>query len=224
MNFRPIQPPKPGDSTLERRLRMVDEQIRSRKVRDPRLLAVLENLPREIFVSEDLRALAYDDGPLDIGYAQTISQPYIVATTTESLAIESTDRVLEIGTGSGYQTAVLARLAAEVFSLERLPSLCASAGRRLHELGIENAMLECRDGWEGWPEHAPFDKIIVTAAPEMIPPLLIAQLKEQGRLVIPVGSGQGIQRLVVGVKRNGILETSDTILVRFVPFVHREDE
>ncbi|MFA6599402.1 MAG: protein-L-isoaspartate(D-aspartate) O-methyltransferase [Candidatus Omnitrophota bacterium] len=224
MNFRPIQPPKPGDSTLERRLRMVDEQIRSRKVRDPRLLAVLENLPREIFVSEDLRALAYDDGPLDIGYAQTISQPYIVATMTESLAIESTDRVLEIGTGSGYQTAVLARLAAEVFSLERLPSLCASAGRRLHELGIENAMLECRDGWEGWPEHAPFDKIIVTAAPEMIPPLLIAQLKEQGRLVIPVGSGQGIQRLVVGVKRNGILETSDTILVRFVPFVHREAE
>lgn len=203
---------------------MVDEQIRSRKVRDPRLLAVLENLPREIFVSEDLRALAYDDGPLDIGYAQTISQPYIVATMTESLAIESTDRVLEIGTGSGYQTAVLARLAAEVFSLERLPSLCASAGRRLHELGIENAMLECRDGWEGWPEHAPFDKIIVTAAPEMIPPLLIAQLKEQGRLVIPVGSGQGIQRLVVGVKRNGILETSDTILVRFVPFVHREAE
>jgi protein-L-isoaspartate(D-aspartate) O-methyltransferase len=200
------------------RERMVTEQIERRGVRDARVLAAMRKVPRHSFISEELRDLAYDDEPLSIGYAQTISQPYIVAYMTEILKLRKDDRVLEIGTGSGYQTAILAELASEVFTVELVKPLAGIAEKRLQELGYANIRFRIGNGWNGWSEEAPFDKVIVTAAPEEIPQPLIDQLKERGRLVIPVGLGT--QELIEGEKRHGILEKDRKIAVRFVPLVN----
>ena len=170
-----------------RRLDMVERQIRQRGVTDPRVLDALRKVPRERFVPADLVSRAYDDNPLPIGEGQTISQPYIVAHMTEALGVSRAHRVLEIGTGSGYQAAVLAEIAREVYTVEIVPELAQRATGVLRALGYTNAHVREGDGYAGWPEHAPFDRILVTAAPDDIPRPLIDQLAPGGRLVIPVG-------------------------------------
>ncbi len=200
------------------RERMVRDQIEHRGVSDPRVLEALRNIPRDRFVPEDLRGDAYADGPLPIGYDQTISQPYIVALMTEMLRIAPGDRVLEIGTGSGYQTAVLAELAEEVFTVELVAALAESARERLERFGYGNIRYRVGNGWKGWPEKAPFNKVIVTAAASEIPGALVEQLREGGRLVVPVGCEH--QELMEGEKRHGILEKTRKIAVRFVPLVN----
>jgi protein-L-isoaspartate(D-aspartate) O-methyltransferase len=202
------------------RAQMIDHQLRARGIKDPSVLLTMSALPRERFVPAGKCDLAYEDGPLDIGDAQTISQPYIVAYMTELLELRQTDNVLEIGTGSGYQTAVLAGLCHHVYTVEKISSFTESAKSRLSGLPYRNISFLCDDGWLGWPKFAPYQKIIVTAASAEIPPRLIEQLSEGGRMVLPVGAADEIQRLVVGVKKNGLLETSDSISVRFVPLVH----
>jgi protein-L-isoaspartate(D-aspartate) O-methyltransferase len=173
------------------RKQMVDGQIESRGISDARVLAAMRKVPREEFVPPDLRPLAYQDHPLPIGEGQTISQPYIVALMTELAAVRSGSRVLEVGTGSGYQAAVLAEAGAEVWSIEILDSLARSASERLRRLGYKSVHVRQGDGYRGWPEHAPFDAIVVTAAPPEIPPPLKEQLAIGGRLVIPVGARFG---------------------------------
>lgn len=202
---------------MDPRVRMVAEQIRARGVRDERVLDALLRVPRETFVPERLRADAHADHPVTIGYGQTISQPYIVAYMTEALRIEPGDRILEIGTGCGYQTAVLAELAAEVFSVEVIPDLAEQARRSLDALGYTNIHIRTGDGYEGWPEHAPYDGILGAAAADAIPPALIEQLAEDAILVMPVGSFH--QDLRVIQKRKGRIEVLATLPVRFVPMV-----
>lgn len=175
------------DRYRKQRLRMVDAQIRSRGIRDARVLGAMETIPRHLFVEEALRDQAYNDNPLPIGERQTISQPYIVALMTEALALQEMDKVLEIGTGSGYQTAVLAQLADRVCSIERIASLAGAARRMLDYLNAYNVAIRVGDGTFGWKEESPFDAILVTAGAPKIPSLLIEQLKAGGRLVIPVG-------------------------------------
>jgi protein-L-isoaspartate(D-aspartate) O-methyltransferase len=179
----------------EARDRMVATQIAARGVRDARVLAVLREVPRHLFVPPDVRAAAYEDRPLPIGEGQTISQPYMVAAMTEALQAAGTDRVLEIGTGSGYQTAILARLARSVVTIERHPSLARHAERVLASVGISNVQIVLGDGSCGYPAGAPYERILVTAGAPAIPESLIDQLADSGRLVIPVGS-EGYQRLV----------------------------
>jgi protein-L-isoaspartate(D-aspartate) O-methyltransferase len=203
------------DPTVERRHRMVDGQIRARGVTDPRVLDAMARVPRHQFVPDAVRAQAYDDYPLPIGEQQTISQPYIVALMTSLLELEGNEKVLEIGTGSGYQAAVLAELAREVYTIEILEPLSAKAQKALGGLGYQNIRFRVGDGWSGWPEAAPFDDIIVTAAPEKIPQPLLDQLKVGGRLVIPVGSF--FQDLLVLTKTATGLEKRNVIPVRFVP-------
>lgn len=197
---------------------MVKTQIEGRGVSDPRVLHAMRSVPRHEFVPESLRGEAYRDAPLPIGYDQTISQPYVVAYMTEVLKLEDGDRVLEIGTGSGYQAAILARIAREVYSVEIIEPLYQGAKETLQRLGFDNVRVRQGDGWKGWPEEAPFDKIIVTAAPEEIPEALVSQLREGGIMVIPVGP-HGYQNLILGVKKNGNLEKTQTMGVRFVPLV-----
>jgi protein-L-isoaspartate(D-aspartate) O-methyltransferase len=203
------------------RERMVEQQIRRRGVRNPRVLAAMGRVPRERFVPGNLRRCAYGDHPLAIGEGQTISQPYMVALMTELLDPCDTDRVLEVGTGSGYQTAILAELAAEVFTVERIPRLAEEARRRLEALGVENVRFRCGDGTAGWPEEAPFDRIIVTAAaPRLVEPLL-DQLAPGGRLVIPVG-GRYFQTLqLVEKDRDGTVRTRDEGGCVFVKLIGR---
>ncbi len=203
------------DPTVERRHRMVAGQIRARGVTDPRVLDAMARVPRHLFVPDAVRAQAYDDYPLPIGEQQTISQPYIVALMTSLLELDGDERVLEIGTGSGYQAAVLAELAREVYTIEILEPLSAQAQKALAGLGYQNIRFRVGDGWSGWPEAAPFDDIIVTAAPEKIPQPLLDQLKVGGRLVIPVGSF--FQDLLVLTKTATGLEKRNVIPVRFVP-------
>jgi protein-L-isoaspartate(D-aspartate) O-methyltransferase len=198
---------------------MVAAQIEARGVRDPRVLAALRRVPRERFVPDDQRAGAYEDRPMPIGYGQTISQPYIVGYMTEALAIEPSHRVLEIGTGCGYQTAVLAELAEEVYSIELLPVLAERARRTLDGLGYTNVHVRAGDGYAGWPEHAPFDRILAAAAPPEVPPALLEQLAEGGILVIPVGVND--QELRVLQKHADRLELLSTLAVRFVPMVRQ---
>jgi protein-L-isoaspartate(D-aspartate) O-methyltransferase len=205
-----------GPDWAAQRLRMVGEQIRARGVTDPATLRAMETVPRHEFVPEESRALAYRDHPLPIGYEQTISQPYIVAYMTEALRVKRGDKVLEIGTGSGYQAAVLAAVGAEVFSIEIVEPLGTRAAALLERLGCRVEVL-VGDGTRGWPEAAPFDGIIVTAAPPSIPQPLAEQLKEGGRMVVPVG--RGAQDLQVLVKSGGKLVIEDTLPVRFVPMV-----
>jgi len=198
------------------RQRMVQEQLMSRGVRDERVLAAMNKVPREEFVPQDSRAASYTDQPLPIGYGQTISQPYIVAFMTEQLRPKPSDRVLEVGTGSGYQAAILAELVAEVYSVEIVEPLAKNAEATLQRLGCKNVHVKIGDGYKGWPETAPFDAIIVTCAPDKVPQPLIDQLKDGGRMVIPVGD-RFAQELYLLEKKNGQLKQSATLPVRFVP-------
>ena len=197
---------------------MVEEQIRSRGVKDPRVLGALRDVPRERFVPSYQVERAYEDRALSIGHGQTISQPYIVAYMSEVLDVQADHRVLEIGTGSGYQAAILARLAREVYTVEIVPELAASASATLKDLGVTNVHVRAGDGYAGWPEHAPFDRIMVTAAPEQIPPPLIEQLGIRGRLVIPVGAQRDAQWITVVEKTAQEIVQRRTIPVYFVPF------
>jgi protein-L-isoaspartate(D-aspartate) O-methyltransferase len=204
----------------EARERMVREQIAGRGVTDRRVLAAMRKIPREHFVSAEARDRAYEDRPLSIGHGQTISQPYIVARMAELAHLHGDERVLEIGAGCGYQTAVLAELTSEVRGVEIIPELAARAQKKLRELGIHNAWVECFDGTHGWPEHAPYDAILVAAGAPRVPVLLLTQLAEGGRLVIPVGPRDG-QRLVTVIRHGDEFETEYDIPVRFVDLTGR---
>ncbi len=185
---------------------------------DPRVLAAMGQVPRHEFVAENLRDRAYENRPLPIGHGQTISQPYIVAVMTDLLRVQSDDRVLEVGTGSGYQAAVLAELASHMYSIEIIKPLATQAEKRLQRLGYTNVTIRHGDGYYGWEEQAPFDAIVVTAAAGHVPPPLIAQLKPGGRMVIPVGSRFLVQELLMVVKDNdGSVSTRQLLPVRFVP-------
>jgi len=199
----------------QQRTAMVVQQLRSRDITDPRVLKAMEKVPRHLFVPEANRRWAYVDGPLEIGHAQTISQPYIVAYMTQALEPRETDKVLEIGTGSGYQAAILAEIVKDVYTIEIVEPLAESATKLLGELGYQNVHVRAGDGYKGWPEAAPFDAIIVTCAPDHIPQPLVEQLAIGGKLVIPVGSFS--QDMVIVTKtEKGVME-SRTIAVRFVP-------
>ena len=196
---------------------MVERQIVARGVRDERVLSVMRRVPRHLFVPAAEAAHAYDDRPLPIASGQTISQPYVVAFMTEQLRLTGRERVLEIGTGSGYQTAVLAALASRVYSIEIRPELAEAARGLLARLGVDNVEVRAADGYHGWPEEAPFDAILVTAAPERVPQPLLDQLALGGRMVIPVGGFyqelKVIERTAQGLSERSVLP------VRFVPFV-----
>jgi protein-L-isoaspartate(D-aspartate) O-methyltransferase len=208
--------------TVERRRRMIVDQLEGRDVHDARVLAAMAAVPRHAFVPPELFPHAYDDMPLPIGRGQTISQPYVVAAMTQLAQLGPAARVLEIGTGCGYQTAVLAELAAEVYSIEIVPELAARAAAMLEQLGYGNVRLRQGDGYAGWPEAAPFDAILVTAAPPSIPPVLERQLAVGGRMVIPVGIEY--QELEVVVRTGDASWTERTIFpVRFVPMTHAPD-
>jgi protein-L-isoaspartate(D-aspartate) O-methyltransferase len=197
------------------REKMVETQIKARGVKDPRVLSALLKVERHRFVPEEHLNSAYSDQPLPIGEGQTISQPYIVALMTELLELKGEEKVLEIGTGSGYQAAILGELAKEVYTIEIIESLASMAKKRLSEFGYQNIKVKAGDGYLGWPEAAPFDAIIITAAPDHIPKPLIEQLKEGGRMVVPVGTYT--QELKKIIKRSGKIETTDIIPVVFVP-------
>lgn len=199
---------------------MVKEQIEARGIKDKRVLMAMRKIKRHLFVPHEYADLAYKDAPLPIGEGQTISQPYIVALMTELAKFSGSEKVLEIGTGSGYQTAALAELASEVYTIEILESLANRAKTLLSELGYQNVRVKCGDGYLGWPEHAPFDAIIVTCAPDKIPETLIEQLADNARLVIPVGNL--LQELKVVKKINNEIVTTDIIPVRFVPMLHKK--
>lgn len=203
-----------GDFKIMRE-KMVETQIKARGIKDPRVLSAMLKVERHRFVLEEYLNAAYSDQPLPIGEGQTISQPYIVALMTELLELKGEEKVLEIGTGSGYQAAILAELAKEVYSIEIIEPLASSAEKRLRQLGYQNINVKVGDGYLGWPEVAPFDAIIVTAAPDHIPKPLLEQLKEGGRMVVPVGTYT--QELKKIVKRSGKIETADVIPVVFVP-------
>ena len=201
------------------RERMVNEQIVDRGVTDPLVVRAMKRVPRHLFVPENQRRHAYGDYPLPIGQGQTISQPYIVAFMTEALKLKPNDTVLEIGTGSGYQAAVLSELVREVYSIEVVPDLGMQAQETLKKLGYDNVLVRIGDGYKGWPEKAPFDAVIVTCAPEQIPVSLVQQLKEGGRMIIPVGKAGSVQKLIRAVKKEGSLVAHEVMLVRFVPMV-----
>lgn len=201
---------------------MVERQIVSRGVKDHRVLDAMRKVPRHRFVPADLASRAYEDNPLPIGWGQTISQPYIVALMTELLDLEPGDKVLEVGSGSGYQAAVLAEIAGAVFTIEIVPELAEVASRNLEACGHGDVRVRAGDGYRGWPDEAPFQAIIVTAAPDHVPRPLLEQLDEGGRLVIPVGDVY--QELVVLTKENGAVRRRSTIPVRFVPMTGEAEE
>src|SRR6266481_5638014 len=207
--------PPPTQFAAERQ-RMVQQQLMTRGIHEERVLAAMAKVPREEFVPADERAGAYTDHPLPIGYDQTISQPYIVAFMTEQLHPKLSDRVLEIGTGSGYQAAILAELVVEVYTIEIAEPLARSAEVTLARLGYKNVHVKVGDGYKGWLEHAPFDAIIVTCAPDRVPRPLTDQLKDGGRMIIPVGN-RFAQELYLLEKKNGQLKESAVLPVRFVP-------
>jgi protein-L-isoaspartate(D-aspartate) O-methyltransferase len=195
---------------------MVKEQLVMRGITADRVLAAMRKVPREEFVPEELRSASYADRPLPIGFDQTISQPYIVAFMTEELRPRAEDKVLEIGTGSGYQAAILAELVADVYSIEIIEPLARMAEATLQRLGYRNVHVKAGDGYKGWPEHAPFDCVIVTCAPDHVPKPLTEQLKEGGRMIIPVGP-PGSQDLYLLEKQQGELRQQAVSPVRFVP-------
>ena len=197
---------------------MVEHQLKARGIKDERVLAAMAKVPREEFIAADARTDAYEDGPLPIGYDQTISQPYIVAFMTEQLRPKPSDRVLEIGSGSGYQAAILAELVADVYTIEIIEPLAKTAEATLQRLAYKNVHIKVGDGYKGWPEEAPFDAVIVTCAPEKVPQPLVDQLKDGGRMVIPVGE-RFAQQLYLLEKKNGQLKESATLPVRFVPML-----
>jgi len=199
-------------------MEMVTRQVAGRGVKDERVLGAMRCIPRELFLEPGHQLDAYEDRALFIGWGQTISQPYVVGFMTEALRLQPEHRVLEIGTGTGYQTAILAMLARHVFTIERIAALGAAAQARLARLGAKNVSTRIGDGCGGWPEHAPFDRILVSAAPANIPPALIEQLAENGRLVLPLGE-EGAQRLTIVEKVRGRIIERPSIGVRFVPLV-----
>ncbi len=194
----------------------MERQLRPRGIDDSRTLRAMAKVPREKFVAKELQARAYEDRPLPIGYGQTISQPFIVAFMTQELKPKPTDRILEVGTGSGYQAAVLAELVAEVYTIEIVKPLAESAEVRLRELGYKNVHVKAGDGYKGWRERAPFDAIIVTAAPDHVPQPLVEQLKEGGRMIIPVGKTFAQESYLLE-KRGGVVKQTAVIPVKFVP-------
>ena len=207
-----------------KRKRMVEQQIMARGVKDKKVLDAMESVRRHMFVPEEYRIYSYYDQPLPIGWGQTISQPYIVALMTEMLDVDKDDIVLEIGTGSGYQAAVLSTIAGEVYTIEIIEALGILADERLKRLGYDNVNFKISDGSLGWPDNGPFDAIIVTAAAEKIPDPLIKQLKPGGRMVIPVNNSSYSQDLLIVEKDEaGNIDTKKTISVRFVPLVEGEE-
>ncbi|MFQ5351210.1 MAG: protein-L-isoaspartate(D-aspartate) O-methyltransferase [Thermoanaerobaculia bacterium] len=213
-----IDPKAQGaDPFAELRRQMVEQQIRRRQVRSLPVLRAMEEVPRHRFVPEPQRGSAYVDSPVPIGDGQTISQPYVVALMTELLELDGDSRVLEIGTGSGYQAAVLSRIAKEVYSIEIRAGLGEAARRQLDDLGYDNVQVRIGDGYQGWPSAAPFDGIIVTAAPERVPQPLVEQLKIGGKMVIPVG--RFLQELLVVTKTEDGIQTREVAGVRFVPMI-----
>jgi len=205
------------DPYLNARVAMVDTQIVGQGIKDQAVINAMRTVKRHLFVPQSLISRAYEDGPLPIGYGQTISQPFIVAFMTELLKLKPGSKVLEIGTGSGYQAAILASLTPEVYSVEIIEALGKAARKRLQNLGYRNVRLSVADGYYGWEAYAPFDAIIVTAAAEYIPPPLIKQLKEGGRMVIPVGSPLMVQTLMLVEKQGSKVYTRNILPVRFVP-------
>ena len=208
----------------ELREAMVKTQIESRGIKDEDVLSVMRDVPRHLFIDESLWPKAYSDGPLPIGHGQTISQPYIVAFMTELLRPDTHHMILEIGTGSGYQAAVLAKLVHHVYTIEIVPELGRNTKATLKRLGYDNISVRVGDGYKGWPEEEPFDRIIVTAAPEKVPEALVDQLKPGGRMVLPVGPrwwGQDL--LVIEKDERGKVVRKNTIPVRFVPMVRQEE-
>ncbi|MDD3089167.1 MAG: protein-L-isoaspartate(D-aspartate) O-methyltransferase [Candidatus Omnitrophica bacterium] len=205
------------DGFAAKRRYMVDAQIKARGVSDLRVLEVMKKVPRHLFIPENIRHLAYEDYPLPIGWGQTISQPYIVGFMTEAAGISSSDKVLEIGTGSGYQAAVLSELAGSVYTVEIVEELAALSVKTLAERGYGNVHVRYGNGYEGWPEEAPFDVIMVTAAPPGFPEKLMSQLKEGGRMVLPVGTAY--QQLYVVERTPSGFKKTPVLNVRFVPMI-----
>jgi len=220
---KPAPPGDDGDRYAAARRQMVREQIAGwgREVKNPRVLKAMEEVPRHEFVPEHLRHEAYADYPLPIGHGQTISQPYIVAFMTEQLDPQPTNRVLEIGTGSGYQAAVLSKLVKEVYTIEIVEPLAKQATDTLNRLGCRNVKVKVGDGYQGWPEHAPFDAIMVTCAPEKVPEPLVQQLREGGRMIIPVGPLHD-QSLYLLEKEKGQIKQKAVLAVRFVPMTREK--
>lgn len=210
------------DDFKRQREEMVSYQIEKRGIKEKSVLQALKNVPRHLFVSNDLQSLAYTDRPLPIGYGQTISQPYIVALMTELLNLKAGDKVLEIGTGSGYQAAILSEITKEVYTVEIIEELGKSAKKRLKDLGYKSIKCKIGDGYYGWKKYAPFDRIMVTAAATHIPPSLIRQLKKGGKMCIPVGNPFLTQNLILIEKdKEGNLKTRNILPVRFVPLTGR---
>jgi protein-L-isoaspartate(D-aspartate) O-methyltransferase len=201
------------------RERMVAQQLKGRDITDARVLSAMARVPRHLFVPERLAYLAYGDYPLPIGSGQTISQPYIVALMSQWAELKPGAKVLEVGTGSGYQAAILAELTNQVYTIELLPELAEKATARLANLGYGQVQVKCGDGYQGWPEKAPFAAILVTAAAPEVPPALVAQLEEGGRLIIPLGTPRGPQTMIRYRKVQGTLTEEASIPVRFVPLV-----
>ena len=210
------------DVYKEKREKMVKDQIEKRGVNDKLVLKAMRNVKRHLFVPEERIAEAYDDGPLPIGYGQTISQPYIVAYMTEVIQPNPEFKVLEIGTGSGYQAAVLAEIAKEVYTIEIVTELANAATQRLKKLGYSKVKVKQADGYYGWKENGPYDAIIVTAAAEFVPPPLIEQLKENGKIVIPIGTPFMTQTLMLIEKNGKKIKTKNLLPVRFVPFTRKK--
>jgi protein-L-isoaspartate(D-aspartate) O-methyltransferase len=212
------------DPFAAQRTRMVRDQIAIRGIKSPVVLRAIRETPRELFIPSGLRAHAYEDRPVPIGYGQTISQPYIVAFMTEMLDIKKVHRVLEIGTGSGYQAAILSSLAKEVYTIEIVPQLAKSASETLNRMGYQNVIVREGDGYKGWPEKAPFDRIILTAAPPKLPQTLTDQLKSGGKLLAPIGDRTSAQALsLVEKAADGKITSRPVLPVRFVPMVKPRD-
>lgn len=208
-------PTQTAEDWAARRVRMVETQIRARDITDERVLAAMRKVPRHLFIPEERRAYAYEDHPVPIGLGQTISQPFIVAYMTDALKLSPTDKVLEIGTGSGYQAAILAELAREVHTIEIVPELAERARATLDSLGYKNVHVRYGNGYLGWPEAAPFDKIIVTAAPDEVPKALVDELAVGGTMIVPVGRVEQMMTIIRKTTR-GVVQ-QETIPVLFVP-------
>lgn len=213
-----------ADPYALKRQAMIRNDIEGRGIKDKKVIEVMGRIPRHLFVDDNMRGRAYSDSPLPVEEGQTISQPYVVALMTEALRLKQTDRVLEIGTGSGYQAAVLSEIVKEVYTIEIKKLLADKAVAKLGGLGYKNVKVKCGDGYTGWPEYAPFDAIIITASVNHIPPPLIKQLKEGGRLILPLGSTNSFQTLTLVTKRKSELIAEQLGSVAFVPMTGESEE